>query len=94
MSLGAAHLRYGRPAAAETALRPARNWQLAHLVPRNPATGETTVLLARARAEQGARAEAESLYADAVRRLEASGHRAREAEAARRELAAWRARWH
>jgi hypothetical protein len=60
---------------------------------RGPLIADGARLLARCRAEQGARADAESLFTDANRRLEANRYRGLQAESARRELASWRARW-
>ena len=78
---------------AESRLRSALKWREKYLDVRDPLIAEGVLLLARCRAEQGARAEADSLFTDGIRRLETNRYRGREAESARRELAAWRARW-
>jgi hypothetical protein len=59
-----------------------------HLHERDPETAEVALLLARCRAAQRVRAEADSLYADAVERFARTPYRPRELEAARQE---WRA---
>jgi serine/threonine-protein kinase len=76
---------------AESRLRSVLMWREKYLDARDPLIAEGALLLARCRAEQGARAAAESLFTDGIRRLEANRYRGREAESARRELASWRA---
>ncbi|MGQ0648442.1 MAG: protein kinase domain-containing protein [Gemmatimonadaceae bacterium] len=93
VALGAVDLRDKRFADAESHLRWALAWRTRHLEPRDPLIAEATLLLARGRAEQGARSDAESLYTAGIRRLESNRYRAGHAAAARSELAMWQARW-
>ena len=93
VALGAVDLREKRLADAESHLRWVLVWRTKHLEPRDPLIAEAALLLARCRAEQGARAEAESLFAAGIQRLEANRYRVRHAAAARSELASWQLRW-
>jgi eukaryotic-like serine/threonine-protein kinase len=93
VALGTVALRDRRFADAESHLRWALAWRTKHLDARDPLIAEAALLLARCRAEQGARAEAESLFTAGIQRLEANRYRVRQAAAARSELASWRSRW-
>jgi serine/threonine-protein kinase len=92
-AIGESDLREGRLTEAEGALRQLLAFRLANRGPRDPGIAEAALLLAQCRAKQGIRAEAESLYVDGIRRLQANGYRAREAARAEGELADWRTRW-